>query len=619
MRRTGRPAPAKTEQILLSLIAILLLAACGLLLYLARQIRNLPQAAPPTSAAAPGATLAATDTLPPPTLIPPTPTLLPSATPRPAVGDVESLLAQMSLEQMAGQMVMGVIPEKSAGGEGEMLIRDHFLGGFILFSANVTDAPQTARLTRDLQAFAAENNLAIPLFVAMDSEGGRGTPFQSGATDLPYQMALGAADSPELAFQAAALSARELLSMGINLTFRPVVDVNVEPGNPVINLRSFGSSTARVSDLSAAYIAGLQESGLIAVAKHFPGHGDTTIDSHGAIPVIDQSLEALQARDLAPFTRAMRQQAGGIMAGHIANPRIDPEGLPASLSAPLIDGLLREELGFDGVVFSDALMMGAIINNYPLEFAVLRAVEAGCDVVMLTNPHEAANAHEWIVRAASRGRIPPERIMESARRILTLKAQYGLLSFPLPEAPAIAESGDSALVAEISRRAIYAQNFAAYPLLPPGDVLLIGPDRLDKGDTTGNDLSLLGELLSARGLTVHEWFYPVADPAQVDRVRAEALAALDGIETILVVTYNAHLRLVHDMDGSQDRLIQSAIQTGLPVVVVAVESPYDLRFVPPGQPALATFGSRAPQLEALVEALLAAGAPPGILPVDLGE
>jgi len=315
--------------------------------------------------------------------------------------------------------------------------------------------------------------------------------------------------------------------------------------------------------------------------------------------------------------RAIDQQVGGIMVGHIANPQIDPSGLPASLSAPLIEGLLRTEIGYEGVVFTDALMMGAIINSYLLEEAVVQAIEAGCDVVMLTNPDEAANAQRWILEAVNSGRISPKRIETSARRILTLKAQYGLLAFPLPEAPALPSGGDAALVSEIARRAIYGQSIETYPLLTSERLLILSPDRLDLGQANDNQLSLLGELLTERGFAVEEWIYPWGDAKRADIVQARAFEALDSIDKILVVTMNAHQRLVHHMDGSQDRLIQAAIRSGKPVVVVAVESPYDLRYVPTGIPALATFGARAPNIEALVEALLSGAPPPGRLPVDL--
>ncbi len=301
----------------------------------------------------------------------------------------------------------------------------------------MNDPAQAASLSQDLQDLAAGNDPAIPVLIAMDYEGGRRDRFDSGATTFPYNMALGATRSPELVYQAAAAAARQLRSAGIMLSFGPVVDINVEPANPVIGLRSYSSDLNLVLEMQRAAIAGLQENGVVAVAKHFPGHGDTKVDLHGEIPYINKTLEELQASDLIPFARAADQQVGGMMVGHIANLEIDPRGFPATLSPELVNGILRGEMGYQGVVFTDGMMMGAIINKYPAEEAAQRAVKAGCDILLINNPNWAIDARNWIIQAVHNGLIEQREIDASVRRILTMKAQYGLLSFPLPEPPPV--------------------------------------------------------------------------------------------------------------------------------------------------------------------------------------
>jgi beta-N-acetylhexosaminidase len=608
---------------------MLLLVMCALAVYLVSILPKTPAQAPqqlPAQAATPtpspfaGADTglsqpAATTDVSPTVPVKP----VPSATARPIQGDVEALLAQMTLEQKVGQMIMGVLPAETVSGEGERMIREHFIGGIIYYHENINDPGQAAALSQDLQALAAENTPAIPLIIAMDFEGGRKDRFDSGATTFPYLMALGAVDSPELANRVAAAAARQLLGSGIHMSLGPVMDANIEPGNPVIGLRSFGSDPQKVARLGQAYLSGLQENGVIAVAKHFPGHGDTQVDSHGEIPFINKDLPALELLELVPFARAINQQVGGILAGHIANLSLDPQGYPATLSPALVDGLLREKMGYQGVVITDGMMMGAIRAHYQPEEAALRAVQAGCDILLYTNPNWAIDAKNQIVGAVQNGVIAQERIDASARRILTLKAQYGLLAFPLPEPPAVSLAEDDALAEEVARLAITARMPMDFPVLSPGKVLVISPDVLPTGATQDDGQSLLGDLLSQRGFDVDEWIYPVQEREKIEEITSQALSRLEPGEAVIAVTWNAGLRLSYSQDGYQDRMVQAVAATGNPAVYVAAGLPYDLSLYPPGAPAMATYGLLDIQLKALVEALLAESPPPGVLPVRLPE
>ncbi len=517
MQKRSLPRISKVEAAILIMLAILLLALCavgGFAFYLSLHAHPAPA---PVTIAAPTITAQLTPAQPVVilatlTLSPTEPPLLPAATSRPVNADIEELLSRMSLEQKAGQMIMSALPGETAAGEGKKLIQENYVGNLIFYQENVNDPALAARLSQDLQELAASNDPAIPLLIAMDYEGGKQDRFDSGAVTFPYNMALGATGSPDLAYRAAAATARQLRSAGIHLSFGPVVDVNIEPANPVIGLRSYGSDPEMVANMGRAAIAGLQENGVIAVAKHFPGHGDTRVDSHGNIPLINKTLDELESGDLVPFVSAIRQQVGGIMAGHIANREIDPSGDPATLSPALVDGILRDELGYQGVVFTDGMMMGAIINYYQPEDSTLRTVQAGCDILLITNPNWAIDARNWIIQAVHNGVIGQERIDASVRRILTLKAQYGLLSFPIPEPPQASLEEDQKLASEIAHQAITAGALASFPVIVPGKVALLTPELLPVGNVKGDGLSLLGELLAQRGFRVDEWIYPVNDP-----------------------------------------------------------------------------------------------------------
>ncbi len=623
--KPGRSFP-KVEIAILSCVGVLLLGLCAMAVYLASLLPRMIERTSitkPVLTATLSAALPAMDSTQPsqPTDASPANKVepAPSATPRPVNGDIEALLAQMSLEQKVGQMIMGVLPAESVKGEGERMIRENYIGSIIFYHENVNDPDQAAALSRDLQALAAETSPAIPLFIAMDFEGGHISRFNSGTTLFPFHMALGAVGSPELAYQVAAAEARQLLDAGINMSLGPVIDINVEPGNPIIGLRSFGDDPLKVSTLGQAYISGLQESGMISVAKHFPGHGDTQVDSHVDIPYINKEMQALEQLELVPFTRAIDMQVGGILTGHLANLNLEPEGYPATLSPVLVEGLLREKLGYQGVVITDGMMMRAIRAHYQPEEAALRAVSAGCDILLITNPNWAIDAKNWIVGAVQNGAIPQERIDASARRILTLKAQYGLLSFPLPEPPTVSLGEDNALAEEVARRAITARMPMDFPVISPGKVMLISPDELPSSSTPENGLSLLGELLAQRGFEVNEWIYPIQEGEKVDEITTHALSSLEPGETVIVVTWNAGLRLSYSQDGSQQRMIQAVAATGNPAVYVAAGLPYDLSLYPPGTPALATYGVVDSQIRALVEALQADSPPPGTLPVHLPE
>lgn len=337
---------------------------------------------------------------------------------------VENTLREMTLEEKAGQLIMvdttGVLMHEESREFHRLAgaIERFHVGGFIIYSG---DALTAAALTNRLQARAR-----VPLWFASDFEGGVGMQLRGG-TRLPRAMALAATGDTESAAEAARITAREGRALGVHVNFYPVLDVNNNPSNPIINTRAFGDDPEMVASWGAAFIRAAQDERQIATAKHFPGHGDTSLDSHILLPTLDATRERLEQIELPPFRNAVQRGVRGVMTAHIAVPALDTgatEIRPATFSPALVDGLLRRDFGFDGLIFSDALSMGAVADRYEAGEAAVLAIEAGCDVALY--PVDIERAHTALCEAVMTGRLTAERIDRSARRILAAKAWCGL-------------------------------------------------------------------------------------------------------------------------------------------------------------------------------------------------
>jgi beta-N-acetylhexosaminidase len=284
------------------------------------------------------------------------------------------------------------------------------VGGFVLFDG---DLQMVADVIAELQTLSGNR-----LLFAADCEHGVTMRF-TGGTAFPSMMTLGRANDVAATYAVARGIAREMRAIGIHWNFAPVADINSNPENPIINIRSFGETPELVAEHVHAYMRGLQDGGVAACLKHFPGHGDTAVDSHLELPTISRSLEALRERELKPFKKGIDAGVRSVMIGHIALPALDPSGEAATLSEAIVDGLLRKDLGFDGVVVTDAMEMHAITKRYSSAEAATRAFCAGVDVIEL--PEEPEEALRGLLDAAERGDIPEERIARSAARIQALK------------------------------------------------------------------------------------------------------------------------------------------------------------------------------------------------------
>lgn len=330
------------------------------------------------------------------------------------------VLIKMRLEKKIGQMVMAGFDgyEPSDGILG--LIAKYGLGGVILFRRNLRDYAQIVNLCNDIQS----RPLDCPLFISIDQEGGRVTRLPHTFTSFPAMRALGACNSAELAYRFGEATAIELSAVGINMDLAPVLDIDTNPDNPIIGDRSFGSNPDVVSSMGLAVISGLQDNGVIACGKHFPGHGDTHRDSHLELPILKHNMERLREVELRPFQEAIDNRVAAIMTGHLLVPSLDDK-YPATMSKKIITDLLRNEMEFNGIVISDDLEMKAIIDNFALDNAAVMSIEAGVDILLISGKEEyQVLAIETLVKAVKEGWISEERIDLSYHRIRSLKERF---------------------------------------------------------------------------------------------------------------------------------------------------------------------------------------------------
>lgn len=290
-------------------------------------------------------------------------------------------------------------------------------GGVILFSRNLVDPEQVARLTNALQEHAPNP----PLLIAVDEEGGAVSRLPRGFTTFPAASRVAACDSPDAVYEAAEVTARELRAVGINMNMAPVLDVNSNPANPIIGDRAYGTQPERVCTYGMAVTQGLEDNGIIPCGKHFPGHGDTVTDSHHVLPVVEADRARLDAVELEPFRRAISRGLPAIMTAHVRYPALDAEA-PATLSRPILTDLLRNRLEFEGVTLTDDMEMRAILDHQPIGEASVRAVRAGADMILICHQQERQQeAVTAIEQALERGDLSWEKLTASVARIRALK------------------------------------------------------------------------------------------------------------------------------------------------------------------------------------------------------
>lgn len=326
----------------------------------------------------------------------------------------------MTLREQIGQLFMMGFMGPTVSKELASFMKAYTPGGVIFFRRNLESVQQIVDLTNGLQKLSP----ASPLLIAIDQEGGRVSRLPAEFTIFPPCAQLGQCNSSELAYSAAATIAKELRAVGINMNMAPVLDVNSNPENPVIGDRAFGADPGLVAELGQATIGGLQDNMVVACGKHFPGHGDTSADSHKVLPVVDAGLQRLRDTEFPPFQHAIRFGVASLMTAHVLYRALDPDA-PATLSSAVIQRLLREEFRYDGVVFTDDLEMHAIIDHDGIGEAAVRSFVAGCDVLLICKDQDRVQtAMQAMERAVRDGRITQERLQQSLVRVARLKSRY---------------------------------------------------------------------------------------------------------------------------------------------------------------------------------------------------
>lgn len=538
----------------------------------------------------------------------------------------ETLLAEMSREEKVGQLFVVGVAGSRLNPQLATVISEYYIGGVIFYRGNIKNPAQFANFTNDLQLIAEQTPHKIPLLVCLDQEGGIGQHLakKQGGTDMPGNMAIGATRSLKDAYLHTKIMAEELKAVGVNCALAPVVDVNCNPANPIINVRSFGSRPELVARMGIESVKGFQENGVIATIKHFPGHGDTAVDSHKGLPIVSYSLERLQKVEFLPFRSAIEKGADALMTAHIVYPVLDPAQFPATLSQPVLSDLLRIKMGFNGIVFTDGMEMAAIRHNYGTEEATIAAINAGADIVLVcSNDTEVQKQRvRAVLKAVEDGAIPLARIDESARRILKVKKKYGLFQerFHDPD-EALGRVGseqhkETALGLARAAVTLVQNKNHLLPLNRPTTekILVVCPGREAVDPCTNWSV----ELSKTLGAAIQQKY----EQAEVIEITSspspkeiqKCIAAADNAETVIVGTLNAHF------SPEQISLVETLLETDLPVIIVSLGMPYDLLDFPEVDAFIATYGGfRECLVDASVEVIFGQTLASGLLPVNIGE
>ncbi|MEU3185774.1 glycoside hydrolase family 3 protein [Streptomyces sp. NPDC006923] len=542
------------------------------------------------------------------------------------------LISRMSLEEKVGQLFVMRVYGHSATDPDQAdidanlaeigvrtaaeLIATYHVGGIIYFAwaHNTRDPHQIAALSNGIQRAGLAQDTPVPLLISTDQEHGIVARVGKPATLLPGAMALGASRSPADVREAARIAGAELAAMGINQNYAPDADVNVNPANPVIGVRSFGADPAAVAGLVAAQVRGYQSAGIATAAKHFPGHGDTQDDSHYALPTIHHTTEQWTALDAPPFRAAIEAGITSIMTAHIVVPALDPSEDPATLSHPIVTGVLRERLGYDGVVITDALTMEGVRQKYGDDRVPVLALKAGVD--QLLDPPDLRVAWNAVLAAVRSGEISERRLEQSVLRVLELKERLGLFRDPFVTRRDVDRTvGTRAHLAAADRIADRTTTLLVNRdgLLPLNrhrqrNLLVVGADPASPSGTTGPPTTVLATALTELGFSATALSTGTAPTAAgIDA----AVAAARGKDAVVVATYNV------SATSSQLTLVGALVASGVPVVTVAIRNPYDIARLPGVGASLAAYSWTDVELRAAARVIAGRVRPKGRLPVPV--
>jgi len=521
----------------------------------------------------------------------------------------------VDLERLIGQKLLLAFHGKETPSP-EILesLKRYHPGGISLFRAfNIGTLAQVRALTDSLQRLARDLNLP-PLLMATDQEGGQLMAIGEG-TPLPGNMALGATRSAELARNAGEVLGRELSALGINVNYAPCADVNINPQNPVVGVRSFGEDPVLVGELTAAMIEGIQSQGVAATVKHFPGHGDTESDSHHGLQTVPHSMERLRAVELPPFVAALKADAKLVMTAHLAISSVDgPDAPPGTLSANIIKGLLRRDLSYDGVVITDAMDMRAIRQGEALREEVVRATKAGADLLlMMSDSQDQARAFEGLLHGFQSGQLSTSELEGSVERISSLK-KWISDNFAVHDLNVIRSAEHMKIADEIAERSItlVCDRNKYLPIKPDADqriaVIVPIPQDLTPADTSSYVQPKLAESVRKYHARTDEFTIPYSPS---DQEIAAVLERVREYDVIVVGTINA------DVEKNQASFLRELLKTDKPVIIVAMRLPYDLSAFPQASTFVCTYSILQPSMKAVAKGLFGRAEMKGQLPVSI--
>lgn len=509
---------------------------------------------------------------------------------------------EMTVKQMLGQKLIFGFHGSVLSEEFKALIREYKIGNVILFMRNVVNADQLRRLCAEIQELILAET-GYPAFIVIDQEGGLVTRLPADAVTVPSAMTVGATADPENARIAAQITIRQLQGLGANFNMAPVLDVNTNPDNPVIGVRSFSDAPEKAARYGEATVRAYENTGILCCGKHFPGHGDTGVDSHLGLPVIDKTIEELEAAELIPFRACIEAGIPAIMSSHILFPNIEKEKIPGTMSRTIITDLLKKRLGFKGLVFSDCMEMGAIGQFYGTPEGVVAAFKAGVDLAELSKTLELMyDTARTVNEAAQRGEFDMEEIRESVEKILAAKRT--VLVNPIPELCNLPE--DREAVQNLYRSAVTC--CSGTPVVPDEKTFFCGCNGYPASLAANPEECLIPfpeYMADAFGAGA---FVTSRNP-QADEIRA-AVEASAPFERIVLGTCNAHL------SRGQLDLAEALAATGKELTVVALRNPYDIPELPECACKIAAFDYSMPCFKALEE-VLRGGGMTGVLPVKL--
>lgn len=516
----------------------------------------------------------------------------------------------LSAEEQLGQTLVAFVDVDSA----ELVrpaIEQGKLGGVLIQWGNYS-FKETRRLVEKLQSWAAKSPHKIPLLVSIDYEGGTVyTPITLGFDYLPTNMLLAASQDEEKAATLAYLAGQQLRRAGVHINFSPVLDVNSNPRNPIIGVRSFGSDPQTVTKMGLALISGFRAAGILPIVKHFPGHGDTALDSHYSVPVVTASKSELKRTHLVPFAAAIKQGVPGIMTGHVLYPVLDSKNV-ASFSKPILQGLLRQEMGFKGLIVTDSLDMKGATQFCTIAGCAVRSLAAGADIVLLGRYIKPITLFDQINTHVQEQKLEP-RVAQAARRVFDIKKQLGLLENTPRTEPAPIERAYQQTLAELSKEAVTLVRdydglipFSSPKERPTVCTVFFAPPRF------ADQLMHVSKPFMERNYRVRTYNAPLT-PHEKDMTRA--LKCVDGADLVVA----ASLQWADKVNLNQKRTIEKLKEKNPNLVLLSVMNPYDIAYYSTIGTVLATYGLDSFALQTAADIIVGNAQAQGVMPVELPE